>query len=221
MVAPAIHDDVIKWKHFPRHWPFVRGIHRSPVNSPHKSHWHGALMFSLICTRNKRLSKQSWGWWLEMPSCSLWRHCNEICLQAFPVANGFNKCLYYCHFSNSSADISLYCDNISIVTDLIRLLWTFRWWSTDWEFPEDLQDLRLWFTRSRHQMKTFSMLLALCEGNPPVTGGFPSQGTVARSFDVFRDLCLNKRLSKRAGQHGYEMPLHSLWCQCNEGATVI
>ena len=32
-----IHDDVIKWKHFPRYWPFVRGIHRSPVNSPHKS----------------------------------------------------------------------------------------------------------------------------------------------------------------------------------------
>ena len=31
-----IHDDVIKWKHFPRYWPFVRGIHRSPVNSPHK-----------------------------------------------------------------------------------------------------------------------------------------------------------------------------------------
>ena len=30
------HDDVIKWKHFPRYWPFVRGIHRSPVNSPHK-----------------------------------------------------------------------------------------------------------------------------------------------------------------------------------------
>ena len=28
-------DDVIKWKHFPRYWPFVRGIHRSPVNSPH------------------------------------------------------------------------------------------------------------------------------------------------------------------------------------------
>ena len=30
------HDDVIKWKHFPRYWPFVRVIHRSPVNSPHK-----------------------------------------------------------------------------------------------------------------------------------------------------------------------------------------
>ena len=43
------HDDVIKWKHFPRNWPFVRGIHRSPVNSPHKGQWREALMFSLIC----------------------------------------------------------------------------------------------------------------------------------------------------------------------------
>ena len=43
------HDDVIKWKHFPRNWPFVWEIHRSPVNSPHKGQWRGALMFSLIC----------------------------------------------------------------------------------------------------------------------------------------------------------------------------
>ena len=38
-----------KWKHFPRYWPFVRGIHRSPVNSPHKGQWRAALMFSSIC----------------------------------------------------------------------------------------------------------------------------------------------------------------------------
>ena len=44
-----LHDDVIKWKHFPRYWPFVRGIHQSPVNYPHKDQWRGALMFSLIC----------------------------------------------------------------------------------------------------------------------------------------------------------------------------
>ena len=44
-------DDVIKWKHFPRYWPFVRGIHRSSVNSHHKSQWRGALVFSLICAR--------------------------------------------------------------------------------------------------------------------------------------------------------------------------
>ena len=45
------HDDVIKWKHFPRCWPFVRGIHRSPVKSPLKGQWRGALNFSLICVR--------------------------------------------------------------------------------------------------------------------------------------------------------------------------
>ena len=44
-----IHDDVIKWKHIPRYWPFVRRIHRSPVNSPHKGQWRLALMFPLIC----------------------------------------------------------------------------------------------------------------------------------------------------------------------------
>ena len=43
-----LNDDVIKWKHFPRNWQFVRRIHRSPVNSPHKGQWRGALMFSLI-----------------------------------------------------------------------------------------------------------------------------------------------------------------------------
>ena len=69
LIFIRIHDDVIKWKHFPRYWPFARGIHRSPVNSPHKGQWRGALVFF-----NLRLSKQSWGWWFEAPSCSLWRH---------------------------------------------------------------------------------------------------------------------------------------------------
>ena len=45
----AIHDDVIKWKHFPRYWPLVRGIHRLTVNSPHKGQWRGALMLIMIC----------------------------------------------------------------------------------------------------------------------------------------------------------------------------
>ena len=43
------HDAVIKWKHFPRNWPFVWGIHRSPVNSPDQGQLCGTLMFSLIC----------------------------------------------------------------------------------------------------------------------------------------------------------------------------
>ena len=48
-LIPTYHDDVIKLKHFPRYWPFVWGIHPSPVNSAHKGQWREALMFSLIC----------------------------------------------------------------------------------------------------------------------------------------------------------------------------
>ena len=44
-----VHDGVIKWKRLPGYWLFVQGIHRSPMNSPHKGQWRGALMFSLIC----------------------------------------------------------------------------------------------------------------------------------------------------------------------------
>ena len=50
LMCSECHDDVIKWNHFPRYRPFVRGIHRSPVNSLHKGQWRGALMLSLICT---------------------------------------------------------------------------------------------------------------------------------------------------------------------------
>ena len=47
-VLYLFHDDVIEWKHFPRYWPFVREIHRSPVNSPQWGQWRWSLMFSLI-----------------------------------------------------------------------------------------------------------------------------------------------------------------------------
>ena len=73
----SLHDDVIIWKQFPRYWSFVRGIHRSPMNSPHKGQWRGALMFSLTCVWTKRLSKQSRRRWFETPSHSLWHYCNE------------------------------------------------------------------------------------------------------------------------------------------------
>ena len=74
--AKVGHDDVIKWKHFPRYWSFVRGIHRSAGNSPYKGQWRGALMFSLICVWiNDWVNNRKAG--DLMLSCSLWRHCNE------------------------------------------------------------------------------------------------------------------------------------------------
>ena len=57
-------------------------------------------------------------------------------------------------------------------------------------------DARLYWWR--HQMETFSALLALCAGNWPAVGQFPSQRPVTRGFDVFFDLRLNKRLSKQS-----------------------
>ena len=70
------HDDVIRWKHFPRYWPLVREFHRSPMNSPYKGQLRGTLLFSFNLRLNKRLNKQSWGWWFETPSPPLWRHRN-------------------------------------------------------------------------------------------------------------------------------------------------
>ena len=67
----------------------------------------------------------------------------------------------------------------------------------------------------RHQMETFSALLALCAGNSPVTGEFPSQRPVTRSFDVFFDLRLNKRLSKLSWGWWFETPPSSSWRHCN------
>ena len=67
----------------------------------------------------------------------------------------------------------------------------------------------------RHQMEPFSALLALCAGNPPVTGEFPTQRPVTRSFDVFCDLRLNKPLSKQSWAWWFETPLRPLWRHSN------
>ena len=53
IITTTSHDDVIEWQHFPRYWSFVRGIRRSPVDSPHKGQRRRALMFSLICAWTK------------------------------------------------------------------------------------------------------------------------------------------------------------------------
>ena len=75
----------------------------------------------------------------------------------------------------------------------------------------------IWYTRTwwRHQMETFSALLALCVGNSPVTGEFPAHRPVTRSFDVFFDLRLNKPLSKESWGWWFETPSRSLWHHCN------
>ena len=85
-----------------------------------------------------------------------------------------------------------------------------------------------WLTTNTHSLpireiswwrhvETFSALLALCVGNSPVTGEFPSQRPVTQSFGVLFDLSLNKRLGKQSWGWWPEMPSRSLWRHCNAG----
>ena len=78
------YDDVMKSRHFPRYWPFVWRIHRSPVNSPHKGKWRGTVFFDPHL--NTWLSKQSIRRWFQTPSRSLWRHCNAERYEDAPTA---------------------------------------------------------------------------------------------------------------------------------------
>ena len=80
-------------------------------------------------------------------------------------------------------------------------------------------DTELWTIMSepwwRHQMETFSALLAICAGNSPVTGEFPTQRPATRSFDILFDLRLNKQLSKQSWGWWFETPSRPLWRHCN------
>ena len=115
-----IHDDVIKWKHFPRYWSFVRGIHRSPVNSPHKGQWHGALIFSVIYAWTNAWNKHSRHWWSEMPLHPLWRQCNgELFVQQL-MANMLYKvkqCYWYGLISHCFCLYHCGCDQSMITID--------------------------------------------------------------------------------------------------------
>ena len=72
----------------------------------------------------------------------------------------------------------------------------------------------------RHQMETFSAVLALCVGNSPVTGEFPAQRPMTRSLHVFFDLRLNKRLTKHSWGWWFETPSRSLWRHFNEAINT-
>ena len=114
------HDDVIKWKHFPRYWPFVWGIHRSPVNSPHKGQWRRALIFSFIC---------AWinGWVNNRKAGSLRRHRADYDVTVMQLLstfrNPFNQqsylvvaysigCPIMCKWLNSTILITVMFDNL-------------------------------------------------------------------------------------------------------------
>ena len=167
------HDDVIKWKHFSRYWPFVRGIHRWPVNSPHKGQWRGAFMFSLIC-----------GWinaWVNNRAAGdLRRHRAHYDVTVMPHP------VWFCFFrftsgipTGTSSRISRqgWTDTYPLLQtncgtwDTPPMLWENGTWA--WSLPATcpptgasipfMVNVPLW----RHNKETLSALLTLCERKPP------------------------------------------------------
>ena len=98
-------------------------------------------------------------------------------------------------------------DHLSRDTFQMRIIWD-GWWMCHY-VPWILVT---WWC---HQMEIFSTSPALCAGNSPVTGEFPSQRPVTRSFDAFLHLRLKNRLSKPWRRRWFETPLRSLWRHCN------
>ena len=68
----------------------------------------------------------------------------------------------------------------------------------------------------RHQMKSFSALLGLCEGKPSVTGGFPHKGQWRGALMFYFTCAWKKRLSKQSTRWRFETLSCSLWRHCNE-----
>ena len=93
-------------------------------------------------------------------------------------------------------------------------VWNFVW-RQNWSTPICATRLRWINAWWRHQIETFSTLLAICAGYSPVTGEVPTQRPVTWSFDVFFDMCLNKRLSKQWWGWWFETPSRLLWRHCN------
>ena len=85
VASPLDHEDVIKWKHFPRYWPICAGNSPVPGECPTQRPLTRSIDVFFDLRLNKRLSQQSWGWWFEMLSRPLWRHRNLCRKLSVPI----------------------------------------------------------------------------------------------------------------------------------------
>ena len=108
-----------------------------------------------------------------------------------------------------------YCREMSPMWSMAVAISPQHPWCAPW--PSDLSGA--WGNGNRYKFmmtssnETFFALLAICAGNSPVPGEFPSQRPVTRNFDVF--FALNKRLSKQSWGWWFETPSRLLWRNCN------
>ena len=171
MCQHSQHEEIIKRKHFPHYWPFVRGIQQSPVNSPvnspHKGQWHGTLMVSLIC---------AWinGWGNNREADDL--RCHRAHYDVTVMINfgwGYRN-----------------CKNAHNIINKIAVKYVLE----KWESFSRLMNSNVGASRRRDDKETLPHFLAFWEWSPPVSDGSHHKGPVMRSFDVSFGESLNKLL---------------------------
>ena len=114
--------------------------------------------------------------------------CNYLSMPEIPASGAKVLIWWYWHETHARGTYSF---KQRTYDDLFLLTTNTSWW--------------------RHQMETFSALLAICAGNSPVPGEFPTQRPVTRSFDVYFDRRPDNRLSKQSWGWWFETLSHSLW----------
>ena len=112
-------DGVIKWNHFPHYWRVVRGIHQSPVNSPHKGQWRGALMSSLICAWIK-------GWVNNDEAVDLRHHRAhyDVTIMRY-IYDVFSHCMKTCPVLDRNFLLSPPAYDVMICRTFIRQEWQY------------------------------------------------------------------------------------------------
>ena len=193
------------------------------VNSLHKGQWRGALMFSLIML--------ICGWVNNREAGDLIRNHAHYDVNVMVMGccqfrtESLSKVIEACHwipmnwtiFIGSRAFKCLHTQGHDLEVMFCHVTVS----AVKMELGEVIYHGALSLSWWSHQMEAFSVLLALCAGNSPVTGEFPSQRPVTRHFDVFFDLRLNKRLSKQLRCRRFETPSCSLWRHCNGEQEVM
>ena len=174
-----------------------------------RHHWRCQLCNNPLLERMK-LIEMTWCKTAVFPLLSQWRYCSLALI---------HRNDQWCLINRTPFEITgsywTFHWNLSVFFVLTKYLqWStlcrspvtfIRWFVCPWVAMDQTPP---WW---RHQMETFSALLVLCEGNSLITGEFPPQRPVTRSFDVFFDLRLNKRLSKPSRRWWFETSSRSIW----------
>ena len=231
-----VHDDVIKWKHFPCHWRLVRGIHWSSVDCPHKGQSRGALMFSLVCARTN-------GWTNNRDAVDLRRHraYYDVTVMSTRIPLWRNY-IWKSHQQNgghfvqaSTYQLMIWMINkviggcfVLLIMGLDDWYWIIAWlpaksprvtsYDQCQQHPpgrlifHEGRSLQFWVDSSwwRHDMEMSSALLALCAPGES-TGGFPSRRTSNAELSCFLRHYSEKFLNKQASCWWFKTP----WRYCD------